>query len=125
MSAALRVDRWLHVARFFRTRTLAQSAVIAGHVRVNGERARPSREVTAGDTVEVRAGGQAWTVRVLGVLERRGGAEMARGLYEETPEGRARREAEAAARQAAGWGERAGRPTKRERRAIERWQGDR
>ena len=125
MSDALRVDRWLHVARFFRTRSLAQSAVTAGHVRVNGERARPSREVAAGDTVEVRAGGLWWTVTVLGVAERRGGAEQARGLYAETPEGRARREAEALAREAAGWGERAGRPTKRERRVIERWQGGR
>lgn len=125
MNASLRVDRWLHVARFFRTRTLAQAAVTAGHVKVNGDRARASREVAAGDRIEVRAGGQLWTVEVLGVAERRGGAQSARALYAETPEGAARREAEAAARESGGWGERPGRPTKRERRAIERWRGDR
>ena len=125
MSDSLRVDRWLHVARFFRTRTQAQGAVAAGHVRVNGERARPSREVATGDTVEVRSGGQVREVRVLGVIERRSGAEQARMLYEETLESAARREAEAAARQAGSWGERTGRPTKRERRDLERWRGDR
>jgi ribosome-associated heat shock protein Hsp15 len=123
VSDSLRVDRWLHVARFFRTRTLAQGAVSAGHVRVNGERARPSREVAAGDTVEFRAGGQAWEVRVLGVIERRGGAQQARALYEETVASAARRQAEAAAREAGSWGERTGRPTKRERRDLERWRG--
>jgi ribosome-associated heat shock protein Hsp15 len=117
-----RIDRWLWAARFTKTRALATEAVAGGHVRVNGERVKPAKEVGAGDTVQVRVGDTAWTVVVHGVAERRGPARVARTLYAETDESVAARERAAAERRAhfpAGTGPGGPRPTKLDRRRID------
>ena len=117
----VRVDRWLWVARFVKTRSLATETVKAGRVQVGGSRVKPSREVRAGDTVEITLGEFRRTVVVRGVAERRGPAAAGALLYEETPESIATREQRAAearlarpARADAG-----ARPTKRDRRRID------
>jgi ribosome-associated heat shock protein Hsp15 len=117
-----RIDRWLWAARFCKTRGLATEAVAGGHVRVNGDRVKPAREVGAGDVLDIRIGETAWRVVVLGVAERRGPAAVARTLYEETEESAAARALAAAERRArfpSGTGPGGPRPTKLDRRRIE------
>ena len=123
----IRVDRWLWAARFFKTRALAHDAVAGGHVRVNGERVKPARDVRPNDVVEVRAGDVVRTVVVLGVAERRGPASVAAALYEETVESRAERARLAEERrvEAALGGFRTGRPTKLDRRRTDALRGRR
>lgn len=121
-SARVRIDKWLWAARFFKTRGLAQQAVEAGRVMLGGERTKPARELKAGDELAIRIGEYEWAVTVRGLSDRRGPAEQARALYSESEESRLRREALAATRRvqsnpAAGI---QGRPTKRDRRALER-----
>ena len=119
---ALRIDRWLWAARFFKTRSSAAAAVTGGKVRVNGQRTKPAKAVRAGDRLDVRRGDRRWEVDVLATAERRGPASEAKTLYEELPESVERRERERereerrARRDAAG----AGRPTKRDRRRLDR-----
>jgi ribosome-associated heat shock protein Hsp15 len=125
---AIRVDRWLWAARFFKTRALAHDAVVGGHVRVNGERVKPARDVRANDVLEVRAGDFVRTVVVLGVAERRGSAKVAAALYEETAEsraGRARRAEERRLESAFGGVRTGGRPTKSDRRRTDALRGRR
>ena len=120
MSAGVRLDRWLWAARFHKTRAKAKTAIEAGHITLNGHRAKPSKEVPLGATVTVRRGDEAFTVVVRGLSERRGSATIAAELYDETPESAQAREVEAARRRM----ERAGlcipdtRPDKRDRRAL-------
>ena len=116
----MRIDKWLWAARFFKTRSAATEAVAGGHVRVNGERAKPSREVSVGERVEVRTSAGRWTVDVRGLADRRGPASAARQLYEETAESaaaRAQRRLEAKASRPLG-ADLGGRPTKRDRRRL-------
>ena len=117
----LRIDKWLWAARFYRTRSLAAAAVEAGQVRVGGERVKPSRAIHAGETVEVRKGGLAWTVEVTGLDDRRGSASDAAQLYREREDSRAARDEEVARRRAiaASAPLLPGRPTKRDRRKLE------
>jgi len=119
----MRIDKWLWAARFFKTRGLAQAAVAGGKVKANGERVKPAREVRAGDRFSIRIGEFEWLVTVRGLSGQRGPAAAARQLYEEDEASRARRVAQVADQraQASAWGERKGRPTKRERREMERW----
>ena len=122
-SDAVRIDKWLWAARFFRTRTLAAKAVAAGHASVNGARVKPSRELRPGERLEIRTEGGLFTVTILKLSERRGPAAEARLLYEESAESIARREAEAESRRLAreaGLEPRRpeGRPDKRGRRKI-------
>jgi ribosome-associated heat shock protein Hsp15 len=117
----IRIDKWLWAARFFKTRSAATDAVAGGRVRVNGARAKPSKEIRPADTVEVRIGDVPWTVVVNGVADKRGPARVAAALYDETPESLAGRERAAAERRlarppGAGPGPR---PTKQARRRIE------
>jgi len=122
----VRVDRWLWVARFFKTRGLAHDAIVGGHVRVNGERVKPARDVRADDVVEVRVGDLVRTVVVLAVAERRGPAKVAATLYEETPESlaaRARRAEERRLEPAFGDYRIGGRPTKLDRRRTDSLRG--
>ena len=121
-----RLDHWLWVVRLTKTRSLAADAVKAGRVQVNGQPAKPSREVHAGDTVEVRNGPLRTEVIVRGSVPRRVGAAEAAKLYEETPESRAARERFAEQRRLvepvrSEWGK--GRPTKRDRRTMDRLRG--
>ena len=117
----VRIDKWLWAARFFKTRTAATEAVAGGHVTVNGERAKPSREVAVGERVEVRPSAEHWTVDVRALADRRGSAAVARELYEETPESAAAREErrlESKASRPLG-ADIGARPTKRDRRRLD------
>jgi len=119
------VDRWLWCARFFRTRSLAARAVAGGKVHVNGERAKPARDLRAGDQLDVTLGQDVWTVIVRQLPARRGPAALARECYQETPESELRRGVARDRRRT----DRSlvvappGRPGKRDRRAIRRLQG--
>jgi len=86
-----RLDKWLWVARFFKTRRLATDAVAGGKVRLNGLPVKPSREIACGDTLDIVAGELRWTVCVRGINDQRRPAPEARLLYEESPESIARR----------------------------------
>lgn len=89
----IRIDKWLWAARFFKTRSLAADAVEGGKVHLNGGRTKPGHIVRAGDELRVRRGPYEWIVIVRGVTALRGPASEAQGLYEETEESRANREA--------------------------------
>ena len=117
----MRVDKWLWAARFFKTRGAASEAVHGGRVHVNGVRIKPSREVRAGDRLEVTVGDVRREVVVRAVADKRGPATVAATLYEETPESVARREQHAAARRLARplGADLGTRPTKRDRRRLD------
>jgi ribosome-associated heat shock protein Hsp15 len=117
----MRLDKWLWVARFFKTRSLAQQAVAGGRVQLNGDRTKPAHEVKANDMVVVRVGDWRWEVKVRALSDRRGPAAEARKLYEETEASRTERERRGDLRR---WGTEPaatlkGRPTKRDRRLME------
>ena len=118
----VRLDKWLWAARFFKTRGLAAEAVDGGKVSLNGSRAKPAKLVQVGDALRVRIGPYDWFVTVRAVTERRGPPRDAQLLYDETAEGRATRErlAEAHKIAPAPTYRGKGRPTKKERRDIER-----
>ena len=118
----VRIDKWLWAARLVKTRALAVEALKGGRVQVNGERAKPSKEVRPGDRIELATGRLRRTVDVRGTSLRRGPASEAALLYEETDESvaaRARLVAELRAERAAGDIREGGRPTKRDRRRLE------
>jgi ribosome-associated heat shock protein Hsp15 len=125
MSDEARIDRWLWTARFFKTRSQAAEAVAGGHVAVNGARPKPAKAVRRGDTLEIARGPLRWTVVVTAIAPTRGSATVAAGLYEETPESVAAREAAAEQRRLAPEPQATpgGRPTKRDRRRFERGRG--
>ncbi len=120
--SSVRLDRWLWAARFFKTRALAAAAVAGGKVQVNGTRAKPAKQLHVGDGVRVRVGPYEWLVNVRALSERRGPPKIAQTLYEESSEGRAARErlAELHKIAPAPTYQGKGRPTKKERREIER-----
>lgn len=118
---AVRIDKWLWAARFFKTRSLAAAAVQAGKVRVGGERVKPARMLACGNLLTIDNGAETWEVTVAALSEQRGPAPIARTLYVETDASSARRQAEAERRRlfrepAA---ELKGRPTKRDRRLLD------
>jgi len=118
----LRLDKWLWSARFFKTRSLAVEEIGKGRIQVNGAAAKPSRDLRPGDTVIIRSGPVLRTVRVLGLSAQRGPAPVAQLLYEETAESIAARTAWAEAQRISpepGISRSQGRPTKRDRRAIQ------
>lgn len=121
-ATAVRLDRWLWAARFFKTRGLAQQAVEGGHVRLNGERVKPARSLKVGDRLEIRIGVCEWRITVQALSVRRGPATAARLLYDESEESRLERQAKVAAHRAARdpFAARQGRPTKRDRRRLGR-----
>jgi ribosome-associated heat shock protein Hsp15 len=118
----LRIDKWLWAARFFKTRSLAAEEIGKNRVQVNGDVAKASREVKAGDTVTMRLGVQTRTVTVRGISGQRGPAPVAQLLYEETAESIS---AQAALREQRRMGSEPalaieqGRPTKRDRRDLD------
>ena len=120
---ALRVDKWLWCARFFKTRSGAAEAVSGGKVHVNGQRVKPSRAVKAGDMLDVTLGVEVATIKVLAIPGRRGPAAEARLCYEETPESHARRERSREQRRLAALDapRTDGRPDKRTRRELLRF----
>ena len=121
-AASVRVDKWLWAARFFKSRSIAVTAIEGGKVTVNGERVKPARELKAGDTVRVRLGPYEHCVSVRALSDRRGPAAQAALLYQETDESRAAREKlhwqlkHAAPVIVPG----DGRPTKKDRRDLDR-----
>ena len=123
---AVRLDKWLWAARFFKTRSLATAAVTAGEVRVARERVKPARVVRTGDEVQVRRGDEVMDIVVRELSGVRGPAPVAQRLYEETEESRRRRAVAAERRKLAR--EPAldikGRPTKRDARVLRRLRGD-
>jgi ribosome-associated heat shock protein Hsp15 len=90
-AAGLRVDKWLWCARFFRTRSLAQAAVEGGHVQVNDERVKPSRQVRVGERLRIQRDQERMEVEITGIPARRGPAIEARRHYRETTESEAAR----------------------------------
>lgn len=119
----LRLDKWLWAARFFKTRSLAKAAVEGGKVQLGGQRVKVSREISAGDILQIRQGWDERVVVVKALSEQRRGAPEAQLLYEETAASIAKREEAAAARKAAGGmiDRPAQRPDKRQRRQIHRF----
>jgi ribosome-associated heat shock protein Hsp15 len=118
----VRIDKWLWAARFYKTRGLSAEAIDGGKIEVNDERAKRSRLVQAGDRIRIRIGPYEHVVLVKGVSEKRGSAPIAQALYEEDAESKKAREAMAAhvrAMNTGTWHD-SGRPTKKDRREIER-----
>ena len=123
----LRIDKWLWAARFYKTRSLASEEIVKGRVQANGQDAKPSREIKVGDTVVMRQGPVIRTVIVLGISHQRGPAPVAQQLYAETSDSIRDRELAAEQRRLASEPAQTiehGRPTKRDRRNIEKaWTG--
>ena len=117
----MRLDKWLWAARFFKTRRLAVEAIEGGRVSVNGERAKPAKEVKPGDELSVRRPPFEPRIVVRGLALQRGSAALAARLYEDTEESRARRAVLAAEMKAAPQPRFKGRPTKKTRRDYEAW----
>jgi ribosome-associated heat shock protein Hsp15 len=119
----MRLDKWLWAARFFKTRSLAQQAIEAGRVKLSEARVKSSHVLKLGDVLAVRVGELEWQVRVKGLSEKRGPAEQARKLYEETQQSRAERERRIELRRVSAdpGAAHKGRPTKRDRRTLERF----
>jgi ribosome-associated heat shock protein Hsp15 len=119
----MRLDKWLWAARFFKTRSLAQQAIDAGRVKLNEQRVKPAHVLKTADSVSIRVGELEWHVQVKALSDKRGPAQQARKLYEETEASRIERERRMDLRR---WGAEPsaalkGRPTKRDRRTMERF----
>jgi len=123
----VRLDKWLWAARFFKTRALAAEAVAGGKVEVNGDRPKRARPLQVGDELRIRLGPYEHIVTVRALSDRRGPATQAAGLYQETEASRSAREARALQLKSLHslFGPEKGRPTKKDRREIERLKGRR
>lgn len=123
----VRLDKWLWAARFFKTRSLAAEAIDGGKVDVNGDRAKRSKLIQVDDRIRLRDGPYEWQLLVRDIASRRGSAQIAQQLYEETPESVARREAVhvhlKSMPAAFAFGD--SRPGKRDRRELRKLKGDR
>jgi ribosome-associated heat shock protein Hsp15 len=119
------MDKWLWAARFFKTRSLATRACELGRIEANGQNAKPAREVKLGEMLRIKNDGGEFLVEVLGLSEIRGPAPVAQTLYRETDESKEARARLAEARKTMGAFELAteGRPSKRDRREINRLRG--
>jgi len=118
----VRLDKWLWAARFFKTRGIAVQAIETGKIEVNGERAKRAKQLQIGDELRIRIGPYHHVVKVRALSERRGPPAVAATLYEESEESRKAREAmqiQVRAAQAVPGYDR-GRPSKKDRRDIER-----
>jgi ribosome-associated heat shock protein Hsp15 len=119
----MRLDKWLWAARFFKTRNLAQLAIAGGRVKLNSDRVKPAHVVRPGDAIAVRVEELEWQVVVRGLSDKRGPAPEARKLYEESAASLAERQKLTDLRR---WGtepalQLKGRPTKRDRRLMEKF----
>ena len=85
MIDAIRIDRWLWAARFYKTRELATAMVHAGHVHLNGMRTKASRMVKIGDQLNISRGSEEFIIGITALADKRASATVAQGLYEETP----------------------------------------
>jgi len=126
MSDAVRIDKWLWAARFFKTRGLAQKAIANGQIKVDGQRPKPSRLAEVGQRLDITRGDTTFCVSILQVSDRRGSAPQAALLYHESDEDKAARLVQAEQRQLA-WQTRAApdhRPDKRDRRRLQHLKQD-
>ncbi len=125
MDESVRIDKWLWAARFFKTRSLATEAIERGRVKLNTERCKPSRHLQVGELLDIDNGSVVWQVRVLDLSDKRGPASVAQQLYAETAESIQAREQQVEQRKL--FVEPAdtlrGRPTKRDRRVLDRSRG--
>ena len=126
MTTKIRIDKWLWAARFFKTRSLANEAIARNHVRIGGQRIKPSRVVCLGDEVTIEKVPYEFHVTVLGLNDQRRPAQEAQALYQESDESiearntlRERLRSDSMARVGLA-GE--GRPSKKQRRQIIRFQ---
>jgi ribosome-associated heat shock protein Hsp15 len=121
-SENVRIDKWLWAARFFKTRTLAADAVERGRVKIGGDNVKAARAVKVNDKIFVDNGSNRWEVVVLGLSDKRGPAPVAQALYRETADSIAKRANDQEARRLfpEPGSTIKGRPTKRDRRAINR-----
>ena len=121
-ASSVRIDKWLWAARFFKTRTLAARACELGRVRFQGQPVKPARDIHPGDFLEVKNLSGEFRVEVLGLSEMRGPAPEAQKLYRETEESKAARAQAVEMRKLMPAVEavREGRPSKRDRRKIDR-----
>jgi ribosome-associated heat shock protein Hsp15 len=122
---SLRIDKWLWAARFFKTRSLAARACDLGRIAFNGQPVKPSREVHAGDRLQIKNDSGDFQVDVLALSQIRGPAPVAQTLYRETDESRNLRMKLAEERKATPRVEdfRQGKPSKRDRRELNRFRG--
>ena len=121
----VRLDKWLWAARFFKTRALAKAAIEGGKVHCRGERCKPGKEPKIGEELVIRAGFDERTVVIQALSAVRKGAPEAQLLYSETAESLVRRENAAAMRKAGSLGvETDGKPSKKQRRALQRFRSD-
>lgn len=116
---SVRLDKWLWAARFFKTRSLAKTAIDGGKIHCDGVRGKASRLVTVGMSIKVRQGFVEKTVKVMALSEHRGSATIAQTLYQETDDSIQAREAMATARQSMPRSEH--RPDKKQRRQIHKF----
>ena len=116
----VRIDRWLWAARFFKTRSLAKTAIDSGKIEVNEQRAKASKEVALEDTLNIRRGEITQTIIVKNLSDKRGPAKLAQTLYEETDQSKLEREILAEKRKIAraGYSSPIGKPSKRDRREL-------
>ncbi len=121
----MRIDKWLWAARFFKTRSLATRACELGRIESNGQQTKASREVRVGDLLQVKNDGGDFQIEVLALSQMRGPAAIAQTLYRETEASRELRQKAAEERKASPhfetWPE--GKPSKRDRREIDRLRG--
>jgi len=122
--AKMRIDKWLWCARFFKTRSLAAQAVDKGQVKLDTLRIKPARDIAPGDRLSIQIGEFVWEIEVQALSNHRGPAPIAQTLYRESEASHARRQQQLLAKQA--YREPAaqlkGRPTKRDRRLIKRFE---
>jgi ribosome-associated heat shock protein Hsp15 len=121
----VRLDKWLWAARFFKTRSLAARACELGRIESHGQLAKPAREVKAGDFLRVKNDSGEFYVEVLALSEMRGPAPVAQALYRETDESKQLRAKAAEERKLLPVFERSrdGKPSKRDRRVLNRFKG--
>jgi len=121
----VRLDKFLWAARFYKTRSISTEAIDGGKVRVNGDRAKPAKEIKPGDRIDLRAGDAEYAIVVKALADKRGSAEIARTLYDETPESQAA--SSAAAERRRRFSDPAeeifARPTKKDRRRLDSFRG--
>lgn len=121
----VRLDKWLWAARFYKTRSLATEAIKGGRVHVNGARVKPGKAAVAGQRITINKAPQRFEVEILAVSDKRGNFTLAQTLYRETADSIAQREHEAQLRKLANQtvvsNSFKGRPTKRNRRQMQRF----
>lgn len=123
-AVGMRIDKWLWAARFFKTRSIAKHAIEGGKVHQNGERVKVSREVRVGMELTIAQGIEKKTVVIKALSDVRGPAPVAQLLYEETAESLAKRELFAAQRKMHNLARPDHRPSKKDRRDIQRFRQD-